>query len=262
MLIMFKRFRKQLLSEGKFGQYLIYAIGEIILVVVGILIALSIDDLVEDKKIAVKEQQILRQLYDEYSENLQQLTQKMMMRTQIIESSALILNYIDNPDMANEDSTIIHFGFTLRDPTFDPIKNDIIGTENLRVIKNDSLVRLLSNWTSDVYQVQEMELQYQKFRTEFGYPFVFKMGIMRDISHNIWKDGYTPMEALDSEIQVQKYIGKTKKPIDLNAILNDKQLEGYLANCITVNQVTNIQSTGLKNRIEEILRIIRKEMKQ
>ena len=42
MIKFFRRIRQNLLSEGKTGKYLKYAIGEIILVVIGILIALQI----------------------------------------------------------------------------------------------------------------------------------------------------------------------------------------------------------------------------
>ncbi|MBT8258121.1 MAG: hypothetical protein KJO49_06585 [Bacteroidia bacterium] len=44
MLLFFKRLRNQLITNGKFQKYLLYAIGEIILVVVGILIALKINN--------------------------------------------------------------------------------------------------------------------------------------------------------------------------------------------------------------------------
>lgn len=44
MIKFFRHIRQQLLSENKFSRYLIYAIGEIILVVIGILIALSINN--------------------------------------------------------------------------------------------------------------------------------------------------------------------------------------------------------------------------
>lgn len=40
----FRKIRQNLLSEGKNGKYLKYAIGEIALVVIGILIALGIND--------------------------------------------------------------------------------------------------------------------------------------------------------------------------------------------------------------------------
>ena len=39
-----------MLTENKFSKYLIYAIGEIILVVIGILIALQINNLNQEKK--------------------------------------------------------------------------------------------------------------------------------------------------------------------------------------------------------------------
>jgi len=44
MIPLFRRFRQRLLTENKFSKYLLYAIGEIILVVVGILIALQINN--------------------------------------------------------------------------------------------------------------------------------------------------------------------------------------------------------------------------
>jgi len=44
MIKFFKKIRQQLLTENKLSKYLIYAIGEIILVVIGILIALQINN--------------------------------------------------------------------------------------------------------------------------------------------------------------------------------------------------------------------------
>ena len=44
MIKFFRRIRQSLLSEGKMSAYILYAIGEIVLVVVGILIAIQIDD--------------------------------------------------------------------------------------------------------------------------------------------------------------------------------------------------------------------------
>ncbi len=44
MIKFFRKIRQKMLTENKFGKYLIYAIGEIILVVIGILIALQINN--------------------------------------------------------------------------------------------------------------------------------------------------------------------------------------------------------------------------
>lgn len=50
MIKFFRTIRQNLLSEGKTGKYLKYAIGEIILVVIGILIALQINNWNEERK--------------------------------------------------------------------------------------------------------------------------------------------------------------------------------------------------------------------
>lgn len=44
MIKLFRNIRRKLLTEGTLGKYLLYAIGEILLVVIGILIALSVNN--------------------------------------------------------------------------------------------------------------------------------------------------------------------------------------------------------------------------
>ncbi len=50
MLRFFRQLRQRLLTENKFSKYLLYAIGEILLVVIGILIALQLDQNAEKKQ--------------------------------------------------------------------------------------------------------------------------------------------------------------------------------------------------------------------
>jgi hypothetical protein len=63
MIKFFRKIRQRLLSENKFSKYLIYAIGEILLVVIGILIALQINNWNENQK--------TKKLEIEFLENLQ-----------------------------------------------------------------------------------------------------------------------------------------------------------------------------------------------
>ena len=51
MIKFFRKIRQKMLSENKFSKYLLYATGEIVLVVIGILIALSINNLNESRKV-------------------------------------------------------------------------------------------------------------------------------------------------------------------------------------------------------------------
>jgi hypothetical protein len=50
MIKFFRKIRQNLLLEGKTGKYLKYAIGEIVLVVIGILIALQINNWHDHRK--------------------------------------------------------------------------------------------------------------------------------------------------------------------------------------------------------------------
>ncbi|MDX1702437.1 MAG: DUF6090 family protein, partial [Melioribacteraceae bacterium] len=59
------------MSENKTGKYFKYAIGEILLVVIGILIALSINNWNEERKTRQKEQKILLELKDNLEESVQ-----------------------------------------------------------------------------------------------------------------------------------------------------------------------------------------------
>ena len=52
------------------GKYLRYAVGEIILVVIGILLALQVNNLNEKRKLKVQEKNVLLSLHNEISSNL------------------------------------------------------------------------------------------------------------------------------------------------------------------------------------------------
>ena len=70
MIKFIRKIRQNMLTENKFGKYLTYAIGEIILVVIGILIALSINNWNELQKLNEKEINVAKELYIELNENL------------------------------------------------------------------------------------------------------------------------------------------------------------------------------------------------
>ena len=73
MIKFFRKIRQNLLMENKTGKYLKYAIGEILLVIIGILIAVSINGWNEDRKLKNAEQSILKDLKEEMTLNLKAL---------------------------------------------------------------------------------------------------------------------------------------------------------------------------------------------
>ena len=70
MIKFFRRIRQQLLTENKFSKYLIYAIGEIILVMIGILLALQVNNWNENRKLDNRRQEYYGQLLDDLNSDI------------------------------------------------------------------------------------------------------------------------------------------------------------------------------------------------
>jgi len=73
--------------ENKNSKYIKYAIGEIVLVVIGILIALQINNWNESRKERQQEKAILYQLNIDFQSNLKQLDQKIVLKKEAVNSA-------------------------------------------------------------------------------------------------------------------------------------------------------------------------------
>jgi hypothetical protein len=76
MIKFFRQIRENLLMENKIGKYLKYAIGEIVLVVIGILIAVQINNWNQEKLEVKKEYEIMSNLAEDFKINLSNLNFK------------------------------------------------------------------------------------------------------------------------------------------------------------------------------------------
>ena len=96
MIKFFRKIRQQLLMENKTSKYFKYAVGEIILVVIGILIALQINNWNENRKELLSESKILKTLNDEFSENKITLDSTLVVLNKTAKALSFVLKHIDN----------------------------------------------------------------------------------------------------------------------------------------------------------------------
>lgn len=246
--------------NNRVSKYLLYAVGEIILVVIGILIALQINNWNEQRKESKQEHAILMRLKQEFISNKNQLETKMEIRNDVVDNGRQLLEFYLNPGDNAQDSLYIKLSRLITPATFDPVKNDLVSSGNLEILKSERLKRLLINWSTDVIQLQEVEQMFVIYHGNSMIPYFEKAGILRNVSDAFWNQEQIILLESDTYSNPisgeSKLIGPTTKEI-----LNDIELEGIISHTITLNVVNNEESKTLMKRIEEILTAINSEIK-
>ena len=260
MIPFFRTLRQRLLTENRASKYLLYALGEILLVVIGIVIALQIDNWNEERKGRIEEQILLRQLKEEYIANLEQLDSKIATRKLLIKSSKELLTYFDNPDAANRDSVISRLGNLGLTVTYDPIDSDLVGSGKINMIQNQKLKKLLTKWSTDVIQVQEVEAIYLNSHHYVNFPILSKFGLKRAVDKALYEkvnkaEGLSTFLLNRDELIPYDFKNSRLEP-GLQAILNNPELEGMVSNSILINELINSESSTLRKQILEILDLL------
>ncbi len=96
MIKFFRKIRQKLITENKFSKYLIYAIGEIVLVVIGILIALAINNWKEEKKKCYKEREVLVNIKQNLLNNIEFINEDLLSHRTRIQSSEIVLKVLND----------------------------------------------------------------------------------------------------------------------------------------------------------------------
>lgn len=161
MIKFFRKIRQKLLSENKFSKYILYAIGEIILVVIGILIALQINNWNENLKNKKEEISVLKELLSDSKTNLLSLEEDIFLNQRAINSNMLISDILINKKPYN-DSLDVHFGniqyntqFTLNTGGYENLKS-----RGFEIISNDllrkSIINIYDRWVDFIDDLGDM----------------------------------------------------------------------------------------------------------
>ena len=138
MINFFRKIRQNLLSEGKTGKYLKYAIGEIILVVIGILIALSINNWNENRKLQEAKTEYYKQLLTELNLDIKELYPQIKRIEKSIMTYEAYLAVYETPNVPLDS---IYHHIKKVEPSFGLTK---FNTKTIEVLKSTGDIKLLS----------------------------------------------------------------------------------------------------------------------
>jgi hypothetical protein len=265
MIKFFRKIRQQLLTENKFSKYLLYALGEIILVVVGILIALAINNWKETQKLRIQEIIYLTNLKDDLNTQITMLDVYIDYENIIIDHCNDIIKHYELND-----------GFYNMDSIY-PKLNDLT-TRWTFSNANVTLLQMLNSNQINIIQNIKLKEDLISFSQQID---LFAKNT--NINNTNLIDNLTTLTFIDmggfacygnSERMVQKF--RDFYPIN-NKLVNDNNLKNILAQIINEpinrlelinkvayrNTLSSLQKSGneaLKVKAEEILHLIEKEI--
>jgi hypothetical protein len=208
----FRKLRKTFLRKNKIGQYLKYAIGEIILVVIGILIAVGINNWNQSRKDRKVEFKTLREISSGLNQDLKDVKSNINGHRTGLDCIAFWRDII-NHKKVDVDSTEYYYRFLTRDFL---IAQNISGYETLKskgleLIKDDSLrLEIITLYEISYSYIRKLEEEYNELQFQENY--------FKEINQLI-----VPNLIFDSDGEITS----VKLPLNLND-MEAKKLQSYL----------------------------------
>jgi hypothetical protein len=231
MIKFFRHIRKSLLMENKTGKYFKYAIGEIILVVIGILIALQINNWNEDRKAKIVEDSFFANILIDLEKDDAKLNYYKTFYTKRIEYLDTLLTYVRNP---NKTMGIEKFGMYV-EPLFysaDPTNNNTTfesakasGTFNN--FREKEFIENLSMYYADFTLIEKSFSSILRFIENQFEPIMYTLpeGYMTEETGNLVIDEGSVKEFYKKIASIKDYRNLT---IDYEKILRTPSMENYL----------------------------------
>ena len=240
MISFFRIIRQKLLQQNRVTRYLVYALGEIILVVIGILIALQVNNWNESRKVRIKEIQLLTNLQGEFKDNLHDLDSVAREVNEVILSLERLFHaFSPNPTSAAVDSVDKWIALALRSPNWKPseyLLNSLTNSGSIAELKNERLKILLYQWSRQQNEMQEVQLRTEETGEEI-ISYIKEFGTLRNVDTTHPSFAYGPS---------QLSISNTK-------LLSDARFESLVDDKLFMYKTTQ---NWLKDSREDLLQLI------
>lgn len=228
MLTFFRRIRKGLVEGGSTSKYLLYAIGEILLVMIGILLALQVNNWNEKRKQRIKEKEVLQILINNLELNIQTLKSDILGLDRLNRSAIIAINALDEK-LPYVDSLGFHFHHA-RIPK-SPLSISQSGYEQFKnigydIINDDMLKQEVINY---------FEFTFPKWWT------------------NYLEVNYKNESFFDYHVPLFHYKTLTIEPIDIDSLYTDQYFIGWIK-AYRGGRITLIQME--QNLVEETQRVL------
>ncbi|MFN1835251.1 DUF6090 family protein [Balneola sp. MJW-20] len=241
------------MEQNKTRTYVLYAFGEIALVMIGILLALQVNNWNEERKTQREERILLENLKTDFETRLTELKEFSEAREEIISNIHRIAGMIREPEtilpdeemnriMATQNNLLLfNDQFKILDILFSTGKIDNISDKQLKT--------LLLQWPQHVEEMMEEQRLRQQIASERLQPLQYQYLSYREVMENFNFRGY----------QMARGVPRLKEP-DYRGLLSDPQFENYLAHVELLHTVNENDYETLIRNAEKIIELLESKL--
>ncbi len=249
MIKFFRKIRQNLLMENKTGKYFKYAIGEIVLVMIGILLALQVNNWNNERKDRVREVKYLQNIKQDLEKDLNSLAFQINFRREKYKTTNKLIAQINGAPITditeltyNVVNTLMEEKFTPNNTTYTELSN----SGNLNLISNDSIKKFLLD-LEELYKRNDFSIEHETF----DYREYISKPLLKYINTNkLW-----PVYLGDKTIEDQNITME-----DFNELLKNKEYFNgiFISNIITETTIPSYKNIKIKST--QLIKMINNEL--
>lgn len=251
MIKYFGKIRQRLLAGDQFSKYLLYAIGEILLVVIGILIALQINTWNEARKDRQLEANYLDNLKEELIFNIQLANEQILFSVFQAKNGELILTTLEKGNSSNPTDLAValeHIAWNHEIIFVSDVWNELYATGNIGIIRNKQIKSKLT----DLYNDMKLVNKFQEHEWSS-----YNFGVRRLIADILAPDIRL---MIDANLEPGNYAGEDFDISNPQMIIKELQeiegLKGYIVDIIQTRKTSNLFMANEISAIESIIALI------
>jgi hypothetical protein len=219
-----------------------YAVGEIVLVVIGILIAFQVNSWNAQRLARIEQRQIFANLHSEFQENERMLDSALVNYTSSLNATIMINNLVGNSraEVAKHNLDSL-FYLSLPALEFFPSSqsiDNVVQSGRLGILKNEDIVSLIYKWNTLMEHLRDRENTTDDWTNDFVIPLLVKHISFKDM------DSYGDLYWAKPSLLKRDYYPLFQNP----------EFESIMDNSIFLQEMNRQRMLEAQNLIQDILK--------
>lgn len=249
MFSFLRKLRQRFLKENRFTRYLIYALGEMVLVVLGILIAVQIRDRNTNIKNRNTEKVYLQEMLEDFEANRLKSKETIGWIDEMVPALIVLMEQseMEKPDIS-VDSLNYNFSYITDMPTFnstDRVFDNLIGSGDFKLIRSMELKNILAEYYKAIDLIDIVQSTHELELVTSFQPYILNYLDYQAVNYSYNEDWEVPVSKEQNKI------------LD---VVHDTKFRNIIMLKLTILSDLLGQNEGIEEMVNETIDILKEEL--